>query len=943
MSFISSSCAPSPTSPPGGPGRATCTYLSIGPPKTTAPTFKTKIMDSLDEVSERDNQPSFEDLMAADDISPPRRTTPARSEVSRLPLFGSPHGALPLNNSPRFCASTYSSRRKDKDPQSGPEPLPKRATPKKSPVRSSPRKRSAADSTLKEDPKPAPSQATAAADVGPIVEPLSLFDVVATPEPEPMPEAAAADSIASSPRRRPLQELNDDSPAANTRSATQRRRSSASNASPTGLGSSGDGTEKVFFTLSSPSEKVAAAAAASAAAAPTAAPASVDRELDASFECGLARLDSTRQEEEPEPEQAPEEKEGEVPPPVWWETEAATPILLQGGRGARLAGGEEEEEVAAAARLEPRALLLGGEDKLEEEAAAAADMDADDAVDEDAGGVATDDDEPRVEELEEIKSASRGTRGGGGVLTRKEYRYTLEEEYPLEEFEAMRAQRRNLANEVGEAVEAAGSAPPSPPELKTDGSSGARLASGGARFDSPETPLWLRAAQVQLANTPMATHRESLDHEALPMEQLSPAAAAPNAVHDASAAPLHACNGGGWKPRAIGAAIVTTLFIAALCLGGSVGGSPAATSTPIAPSGPTAVSTMKAASSIAVEAEAPPAASLVIAEATPLSLAPLAAAPAPAIKQLARLEAPKLAPPRPMMGPPAPWRLEISLPAPELVPCSWTDLPAACTRRPIGLLMPPMPAKQPLQEAAKMAKAEPVAEPVEVKEVAEQDAAAAAVTAALPSANLQETPLTAAAAPRASEGQQPAAAPAIEATPDVNEAAAASAASASIEEEQGAPYGSSRSLAWLILVVLPAVAAVALMQYDKQRQAANAEAEPALEAQEDSEVNEEEEVEVKPASRRARATPTKAKAATPRKATLSKRGTLKMEAGPAHAGTPAAIAAHGTETAYKISASADGQVSLTPVRRTKRGKQAAASAAQSVLLLSPNNAISVVR
>ena len=185
--------------------------------------------------------------------------------------------------------------------------------------------------------------------------------------------------------------------------------------------------------------------------------------------------------------------------------------------------------------------------------------------------------------------------------------------------------------------------------------------------------------------------------------------------------------------------------------------------------------------------------------------------------------------------------------------------------------------------------------------------------------------------------------PAIEATPHVNEAAAASAASASIEEEQDAPYGSSRSLAWLILVVLPAVAAVALMQYDKQRQAANAEAEPALEAQEDSEVNEEEEVEVKPASRRTRATPTKAKAATPRKATLSKRGTLKMEAGPAHAGTPAAIAAHGTETAYKISASADGQVSLTPVRRTKRGKQAAASAAQSVLLLSPNNAISVVR
>ena len=35
---------------------------------------RTKIMDS-----ERDNQPSFEDLMAADDISPPRRTTPARS------------------------------------------------------------------------------------------------------------------------------------------------------------------------------------------------------------------------------------------------------------------------------------------------------------------------------------------------------------------------------------------------------------------------------------------------------------------------------------------------------------------------------------------------------------------------------------------------------------------------------------------------------------------------------------------------------------------------------------------------------------------------------------------------------------------------------------------------------------------------------------------------
>ena len=100
--------------------------------------FQERIMDSLDEVSERDNQPSFEDLMAADDISPPRRTTPARSEVSRLPLFGSPHGALPLNNSPRFCASTYSSRRKDKDPQSGPEPLPKRATPKKSPLRSSP-------------------------------------------------------------------------------------------------------------------------------------------------------------------------------------------------------------------------------------------------------------------------------------------------------------------------------------------------------------------------------------------------------------------------------------------------------------------------------------------------------------------------------------------------------------------------------------------------------------------------------------------------------------------------------------------------------------------------------------------------------------------------------------------------------------------------------------
>ena len=87
--------------------------------------------DSLDELSERDNQPTFEDLMAADDLSPPRRTTPARSEVSRLPLFGSPHAALPLNNSPRFTASTYSSRRKDKDTQSGPEPLPKRATPKK--------------------------------------------------------------------------------------------------------------------------------------------------------------------------------------------------------------------------------------------------------------------------------------------------------------------------------------------------------------------------------------------------------------------------------------------------------------------------------------------------------------------------------------------------------------------------------------------------------------------------------------------------------------------------------------------------------------------------------------------------------------------------------------------------------------------------------------------
>ena len=72
----------------------------------------------------------------------------------------------------------------------------------------------------------------------------------------------------------------------------------------------------------------------------------------------------------------------------------------------------------------------------------------------------------------------------------------------------------------------------------------------------------------------------------------------------------------------------------------------------------------------------------------------------------------------------------------------------------------------------------------------------------------------------------------------------------------------------------------------------------------------------KSSTERAAASATTAPKTTPHKATLSKRGTLRTAEDDGDSTTHA-----GTETAYKISAGADGQVNVTPVRRTRRGSR----------------------
>ena len=294
---------------------------------------------------------------------------------------------------------------------------------------------------------------------------------------------------------------------------------------------------------------------------------------------------------------------------------------------------------------------------------------------------------------------------------------------------------------------------------------------------------------------------------------------------------------------------------------------------------------------------------------------------------------------------------------PELVPCSWTDLPAGCTRKPAGLLMPPVPPQT--------SKVKPMPQSFAVPaDVTAKEGGGPLVTAApTPNAEMDgEVATTAGAessAPVESDGG-------IQQDEDTNEPTKKEKTMPEEEASQLPP--SSGMASWLLMLALfPAIIGYALhngfaprnMDQLKAllgrattewsgRLLNSTESSRAAEADVKDEAADVVDVEPlsAPAKRGGRKTP--AKSSTERAAasattapdyplaTLSKRGTLRTAEDDGDSTTHA-----GTETAYKISAGADGQVNVTPVRRTRRGKQV--GAAESIVLLSPNNAISIVR
>ena len=411
------------------------------------------------------------------------------------------------------------------------------------------------------------------------------------------------------------------------------------------------------------------------------------------LELGLARLDSTRQEEEEEEEKDQEDRKEKSPaeenskdaahdaaqevdaaplPEVWWETEAATPILS--AKKVRAAGAAEDmvdKEEEAGLDLSDSFDVDGMEEEEEEEEEE------------------SEEDEPAVEELLEARSARAARRRASHLAESGDEGQQQEEEDEKEEEEGGVA------------------APISPPPLVAAGSSGqnVRRTSVGSGvpppFDSPQTPLWLRAAQTQLANTPLPTHAEFIGCEDTETEiaserPISPPAATEIAKLTEAPSPeqgLATRDGRSRGRKGLAVAGVTALvlllllLLATLSSGG--GGGPAAT--PAAPLDMQPAEEPTTASDVVTTGSRPPAVAI-----SPTATSVKKEEGSAGTPRVALLDAPSPKPPlSSVVFSTAQTFTTILISArpstPELVPCSWTDLPAGCTRKPAGLLMPPVP------------------------------------------------------------------------------------------------------------------------------------------------------------------------------------------------------------------------------------------------------------
>lgn len=442
----------------------------------------------------------------------------------------SPH-MLPMSfGNQKFKQSTYASRQKKSKPGEAPEPLPpKRSTgiPSRSTPRSAPKSarrtqkegesRELASKPTPTATPPAMSEAatTATAERNnddtptparalPPPPPFSaLLDRASSFEQSPPREVGAAESkpspTPSSPGMRlPLQPLL-------RRSSFDeglRAPSATSNSPARPLGSSGSGTENVFFTLASPNQENSTSCHPECHT--SLAPLLTDHLI-----AGLARLESSTT--------SPAAEEDEVIVDGRATAPAASDDELEDGEGALtpcaapVSESDERDEEARVLSLYSYRYKQAQEESAREESALA--YDSDDGALDDAED--TDEELGAEAEADADGMASNAPCAGSDGEPHAHARETWREEScSIDEYEARRANLREHADSIAN--------PPAPTPDRSmamlleravndafASPTGATLAAS-VDIGSPETPQWLRAAELTLANTPIPSRRTTV-------------------------------------------------------------------------------------------------------------------------------------------------------------------------------------------------------------------------------------------------------------------------------------------------------------------------------------------------------------------------------------------------------------------------------------------------